>query len=169
MAGPSDRRCKGKASFPKNLLLKLSTKPTGVIKDETLWLSSEAGAWQWSCSTYRTSLLAGLREAQFTRKKRKDAGTCKRTKKRISPLSQLALSYVTSQDYFCLLSFLCYAFRISLFPLRVWGIQNEGYLYTGVAETLQFSISKTQLTKLGNIYSICWNQHLTSSIPSSIN
>lgn len=76
-------------------------------------------------------------------------------KKWISPLSQLTVSYVTSQDYFCLLSFLCYAFRISLFPLRVWGIQNEGYLYTGVAETLQFSISKTQLTKLGNIYSIC--------------
>lgn len=98
MAGPSDRRCKGKASFPKNLQLKLSTKPTGVIKvkDETLWLSSEAGAWQWSCSTYRTSLLAGLREAQLTRKKRKDAGTCKCTQKKKGFLHFLSSLFLMS-------------------------------------------------------------------------
>lgn len=76
-------------------------------------------------------------------------------KKWVYPLSKLALSYVTSHNYFCLFSFLRYAFKTSLFLLRVWGIQNEGYLYAGVAETLQLSISKTQLTKLGNIYSIC--------------
>lgn len=48
MASPSDRRCKAKASFPKNFQLKLLTKPTGAIKvkGETLWLSSEADARQ---------------------------------------------------------------------------------------------------------------------------
>lgn len=94
---------------------------------------------------------------------------CKHTTKWVYPLSKLTLSYVTSHNYFYLFSFLCHAFKTSLFLLSFWGIQNEGYLYTGVAENLQFSISKTQLTKLGNIYSICWNQYLTSSNPSSIN
>lgn len=45
------------------------TKPTGAIKvkDETLWLSSEAGARQWYQGTHRTSLLSAVRKAQVYR------------------------------------------------------------------------------------------------------
>lgn len=62
--------------FPKELSLKPLTKPSGAIKlkDETLWLSSEAGACQGSQGTQRASLLSALRKAWFTRTKRRDAG-----------------------------------------------------------------------------------------------